>query len=117
MLRYFRTSLFLIFFFLEDSFFIYVGKAKHNYYYPIATVYRQILKNHFCEPFKSTHIVEIPSGYADSFQDIILNQRLPRIPKDILYKELDQWLWQHYRLTLKHIRYNDNVIVSFTYTY
>ena len=117
MFKYFRTLFFLILFFFEDSYIIYVGRVKDNYYYPIALVYRQILKNHFCEPFKSTHTIEIPSKHAESFQDIVLNQKLPRIPKEIMHEELDKWLWQHYRLSLKHIRFNNNVIVSFTYTY
>lgn len=117
MFKYFRTLFFLILFFFEDSYLIYVGRVKDNYYYPIALVYRQILKNHFCEPFKSTHTIELPSEHAESFQDIVLNQKLPRIPNEIMHEELDKWLWQHYRLSLKHIRFNNNVIVSFTYSY
>lgn len=117
MFKYFRTLYFLILFFFEDSYLIYLGRAKDNYYYPIAMVYRTILKNHLCRPFKNSHTITIPSKHAESFQDIILNQRLPRIPNEIVHEELDNWLWQRYRLDLKHIRFKGNVIVSFTYTY
>ena len=111
MVKYFRTLLKLLRFFLEDDF-LFIGYRKDYFYYPAVKISRLLLKKHILEPFAVSRTIEINSEDALTFPNWIPMWYTISNPE----KTLSERLW-HLGFKVTNVVFNNGLISSFTYTY